>query len=320
MTGRELAWRVLAEELRASSEEEKGAGTKAASYVITPLGGRMNRVAMSGTMAPARRMGTDASTGFLRSQLTDPTGSVSVTAGSFQPVARQELEAISVPSSVLLVGKVTLFRGAGTLPVASIRAEEIHPISDPEYRTLLAEAAAQTAQRLELIRRLRGPNPPTEEALGRADVSPWWVRGARAALQRYPSLDPTPYYEGLRDVLALLGTPPSPGPTAGPPPAPELPSSEVVRVHHPRAAAPTPSMSPGLRGMAGRLLEILDELADESPDGYADMDDLAEQAARHGIEGERMEELLNYLSENGTLEEPLVGKFRRAEGPPRESD
>lgn len=319
MTGRELAWRVLAQELRASSEEEKGGGAKTPSFVITPLGGRMNRVAMAGTIAPAQRVGADPSAGFLRSQLTDPTGSVSVTAGSFQPIARLELEGISHPASVLLVGKATLFRGAGTLPVPSVRAEEIHPISDPEYREFIAEAASQTAERIELVRRLRGANPPTEEALAKAGVSPWWVRGARAAVQRYPSLDPAPYYEGLRVVLTSLGAPPAPEPAVGPPPSREPTPSEVVRVRHPRMSALAPSISPGLRAMEGQLLEILDELADESPDGYADMDDLAERAARHGIEGERMEELLNYLSENGTLEEPLVGKFRRAEGPPPES-
>jgi hypothetical protein len=96
------------------------------------------------------------------------------------------------------------------------------------------------------------------------------------------------------------------------------PIPEVVRTIRPRGVESRPTLTVGTRAWEGRLLEVLDSLAEGSPDGYADMDELTEGAARHGIEGERMEELLNDLLERGTLEEPLVGKFRRAEGPPRE--
>jgi len=318
MTGRELAWRVLAHELRASSEEERGTGEKSPSYVISPLGARMNRVVVAGRISSGERMGADPAAGFWRARLTDPTGSLTVTAGSFQPAAQAELQGISAPTPAFVVGKLALFRGAGGPPTASLRAEAIRPIPDVEYRTLVAEAATQTLERLELVLRLRTASPPTDEELARANISPSWVRGARASLTHYPSLDPAPYLETLRAVLvALRGAPSEDAATI--PAAPALvPSPEVVRTTHSRVPASPPAPPVGFQALQGRLLEILDELADESPDGYADMDELAERAARHGIDGERMEEILNYLSENGTLEEPLVGKFRRAEGPPRE--
>ncbi|MCI4347938.1 MAG: hypothetical protein L3J97_04890, partial [Thermoplasmata archaeon] len=147
---------------------------------------------------------------------------------------------------------------------------------------------------------------------------PTWIRGARASLLRYPPIDPAPYYQSLRIVLHTLQRSAPPQTPGGPPAVPAETTAGVTRVVHPPgtpARLPTPA---GVTALEGRLLEILDELVDVSPDGYADMDDLSEGAARHGIDGERMEELLNYLSEKGTLEEPLVGKFRRADGPPRE--
>jgi uncharacterized protein len=318
MTGRELAWRVLANELQASDAEERGAGEKIPSYVISPLGARMNRVLVAGTIAPTERVGVDSNTGFVRARLTDPTGVVLVTAGSYQPQGQADLERIRDPTRVLVVGKLSRVRGGLANSPTSLRAETVQPVSEAEYSMLLAEAATQTLDRLDLVLRLRSKEPPTDAELGGAGVSPYWIRGARSAIERYPSLDPAPYYESLRAVLVSLRAAPAPDerrPTARPPP---VTVPEVVRMVHPRAPPPARSLPAGLGSLEGRLLEILDDLAEHSPDGYADMDELSERAACHGLEGERMEELLNYLSENGTLEEPLVGKFRRAEGPPRE--
>jgi uncharacterized protein len=318
MTGRELAWRVLASELNASTAEEKGTGEKSPSYLISPIGARMNRVFVTGTVSAPDRPSMGGPAGFVRASLSDPTGTVPVTSSSYQPQAQTDLQGIVEPTRVMIVGKAALIRGAGASSTPSIRAEAIHPLSDREFLTLTAEAAAQTLERLELTVRLRGVAPPTEVALSQAGVSPQWVQGARAAMARYPTLDPAPYYESARAVLVALRAVPIAESRNRPSNLTPVQESEVVRAVRPRSSPATPSPPPGLQALGGQLLEILDELAEESPDGYADMDELAERAARHGIEGERMEELLNLLSENGTLEEPLVGKFRRAEGPPRE--
>lgn len=318
MTGRELAWRVLAQELGASLEAEKGAGERAASYLISPLGARMNRVAMVGTVSAPEAPRTSVSGTFRRSRLTDPTGTVTLTAGSFQPRALDELEAISGPTRVLLVGKPTLYRGINGPPVPSVRAEAVHPVPDAEYRSLLAEAAVQTLERLRLVHHLRTPATGEGADLRAAGMSAHWIRGARATLQHYPATDEARFYEGLRAVLIALEGPEAPAAREqAPAPGPGT-SMEFAVVRRTPVAPPVSHSAPpaALRSLEARLLEILDQLAEESNDGYADMDDLAERAARFGIDGDRMEEALNYLSENGTLEEPLVGKFRRAEGPP----
>jgi uncharacterized protein len=317
MTGRELAWRVLASEVQSASAEERGSGEKSPSYLISPLGARMNRVLMTGTITPTEAAGPGPGAGFARARLTDPTGVLPVTAGSYQPQGKADLERLTGPAQVLVVGKVTRYRGGSLAPVVSVRAETVLPVADNDYRTLTAEAANQTLARLELVQRLRGPTPPSGSELLQASIPPSWVRGALASVERYPTLDPAPYYEGLRAVLIALRAAPTSEPVVPAPAYATEGPSEVLRVVRPRGVPVAPSPPPGLKALEGRLLEILDELAEQSADGYADMDELAERAARHGLEGERMEELLNYLAENGTLEEPLVGKFRRAEGPPR---
>lgn len=312
MTGREVAWRVTAHELLSSSQEEKGEGEWARSYVISPLGGRMNRLLMAGTVTVSN--GEPRGSNGVRGTLADATGSVPLAASSFQPNGQSDLASISAPTPAFVVGKAALFRGAGTLPVASVRVEAIRPLPDSEYRSVSTEIAAQTLERLELVLRMRAGGGPSDAELVRAGISPVWVRGARVSIERYPTFDPSPFIHSLRKILSSLqqGSTDSPRPTEARRPV----TDPVVRTVHAREPAPTPTPPAGSRSLEGRLLEILDELADESPDGYADMDDLAERAARHGLDGEKMEELLNYLSESGTIEEPLVGKFRRSEGPP----
>lgn len=317
MTGRELAWRVLANEIHASTAEERGTGAKSPSYLISPLGARMNRVLVAGTVAPTRSAGADTPGGFVSARLTDPTGILSVTAGSYQPQGKADLERLASPISAIVVGKVGRFRSEGTVPVASILAETIQPVTDVELRALTAEAATQTLERLEIALRLRGPTPPSDKELAEIGVAPAWVRGARASVERYSTLDPSPFIESVRAVLVAVRAGPSTSIRALTAPEALAPLSEVTRAVRSRGSEVNSSPPPPVKALEGRLLEILDELADASPDGYADMDDLAERAARHGLEGERMEELLNYLAENGTVEEPLVGKFRRGDGPPR---
>ncbi len=318
MTGRELAWRVFASELLASSAEERGTGEKSPSYVISPLGARMNRVLLPGMVSPMEGGGGNATGGFVRSRLSDATGTVPVTAGSYQPQGQSDLAKISQPTRALVIGKAALSRGVGAAPSCSVRVEAVQPLPDVDFRTLTAETAVQTLERLQLVLQLRSPAPPSDAELARAGVSPSWVRGARSSIARYPALDTTPYYGSLRAVFIALGGPPvaEPSPITGS--RPPGSQADVIRSVRSPKLPKAPTSPPGMQGLEGRLLEILDELSDKSPDGYADMDELAERAARHGLDGERMEELLNYLSENGTLEEPLVGKFRRAEGPPRE--
>ena len=316
MTGRELAWRVLVNEVRASSGEEKGSGEKTPSYLISPLGARMNRILVTGSITPPDPAGTGPA-GFARARLTDATGTLPVTAGSYQPLGRADLERLTEPTRAFVVGKVAWNRNSVPSPDVSLRAEAVHPVTDPEYRSLLAESAAQTLERLRLVLRLRGSSPPNDTELHRQGISPHWIRGARTAVAQYPAFDAEPYYESLRAVLLSLRAPPTPERAPPSMPVPNQTASEVVRSVRARAIPDRPSLTAGLKALEGRLLEIVDELAEASPDGYADMDELAERAARHGLEGERMEELLNYLSEMGTLEEPLVGKFRRVEGPPR---
>lgn len=308
MTGREMAWRVLAHEFQASIEEEKGEGERAASYVISPLGARMNRVLAVGRLSPPESVGRDANSVFLRARLADPTGTFTITAGGFQPRALAALQSVAEPSRALVVGKAHLFRGRDQVVYGSLRAEALRRIDEADYRAALGDALRQTARRIDLARRLRAGEGPKREEEARAEgVPPAWWQAGRLSIARYPTLDPESFRAPLVAALAEL----APSGLA----APVGPTVVPTKVRITRDPPPPPANAPpsaAARAEESTFLDIVDELAEQAVDGYADLRDAIGAVAERGLSAERAEEILGRLEESGVLEEPVVGKLRRA--------
>jgi uncharacterized protein len=307
LTGREPAWRLLAGELETSVEEERGEGERAASYVLSPIGARMNRVLLAGTLGPAESAGKDPAQPFWRARFTDPSGSVTVTAGSFQPRALGQLQTFTSPSGALVVGKPHLFHTRDGTTIASVRAEEIRAVDANELRTLQLEAALATLTRVDLCERFRRGSPGIEEECLREGFAASWIGGARAATARYPSFDLHRFRERLGSTL---GTPVAPTPASRR--RDEVAPSASARVTRRVIPEPEKSRPRPDRAKESVFLDIVDELAEGSEDGYADLREVARIARGRGVVEHQVEELLSSLEENGVLEEPIVGKLRRS--------
>ena len=305
MALREPAWRVVAKELESALEEEKGGGERAASYLLSPYGARMNRVLVVGTLTPAESIGRDPAQAFWRARLTDPTATVAVTAGSFQPKAMAQLRAASAPRPALVVGKVNLYRGRDGVGYVSVRAEAVRSVSERDERALLADIVRQTLDRLDLVERIE-KGPPLDDPVARSEgIPPAWLRAARESLRRYPTIDRAAFRETLKSAVRRIGGEAAPEPRPSPPP--------TVTVT--RAPPPSPPREPPSahdRAEESLFLDLMDEVADVSVDGYADLKDLLSRVASRGLVPERAEAVLNRLEEDGVVEEPIVGKLRRA--------
>ncbi len=317
MTGREPAWRVLAQEFDASVEEEKGVGERAASYLLSPLGARMNRVLVAGVLSAAETVGRDPENPFYRARLQDPTGTIRVTAGGFQPRAMAALREVGTPIPALVVGKVHLFRGRDGTAYASVRAEAVRPATAEEVRHHLADAVEQTADRIRLVEALRAEPVGSDSPI--AGFPAAWVRSAREARRRYPAVDPATFRGPLNGVLrTVTGEEPLPAvPVASLPAAPPpVPTSSTARAPATvtRALPPAPPRAPSAaeRAEESAFLDVIDQLSEQSADGYADLKEVVRAAARTGVTSQRAEELLGRLEETGAVEEPIVGKLRRA--------
>lgn len=297
---------MTARELESSLEEEKGEGERAASYLLSPFGARMNRVLLAGTLSPAEPIGRDENQPFWRARLTDPTGAVAVTAGSFQPRAMAQLRSSTAARPAVVVGKVHLYRGRDGVGYVSVRAEAVRFVAETDERGVLADIVRQTLDRLDLLERLEKEPSVPEATLRDEGVPASWVRSARESRLRYPNVDRASFRRDLSAAVRRVAG--DSGPTAASISPPK--GVTVTRAPPPRPPPAPPSAEE--RKEESVFLGQLDEIAELSADGYADLRELLGRVASQGLTGDRAEAVLSRLEEEGVVEEPIVGKLRRA--------
>ncbi len=306
MTGREAAWRVLAVELLASTVETKGSGERPAGYLLSPLGARMNRVLVSGVLGRSEAIGKDPAQPFFRARLEDPTGPVTVTAGGFQPRALAALRDGAPSRPSLVVGKTHLFVGRDGTAYPSIRAESIRALDPDDYRRHLVSAVRQTLERIDLVDALRSVTSG-----GLALTPDRWpttlVRSAQEAAGRYPATDLALFREALTTTLGAIESP-----LLGAPLSSDAARGEVVVTRAVPATRVSQAPTASEREEEAAFLDVVDELSEHAIDGYADLKDTYHRLSERGINEEAAERVLNRLEESGALEEPVVGKLRRA--------
>ncbi len=303
---REPAWRLTARELESSLEEDRGTGERPATYLVSPFGARANRVVLAGSLTPAEPVGPSQPPTFWRARLTDPVGAVAVTAGTFQPGAMAQLRAVTAPRPALVVGKAHLYRGRDNLAYLSVRAESVRTVAEAEERGVLADILRQTLDRLDLVERLEHDRTVSDETLRAEGVPALWIRAARLSLERYPEVDRAAFRRELAAGIDRVAGRPRPRPAA-----PNPPEGVTVRSVAPPVAAPS-APTAAERAEESAFLDILDEAAEVSADGYADLKEVFVRIAERGVSAARAEELLASLEESGAVEEPIVGKLRRA--------
>lgn len=147
---REVAWRVFAEELRASSLAfRENEDQYAPLYLLTPTGAKCNRVFIVGTLTEKDDIGGD--TEYWRGRMVDPTGSILIYAGQYQPEAAQALANIESPAFVSIVGKPKLYQTEDGNIIISVRVEAIHKADKAARDRWILDAARQTYERLEAL-------------------------------------------------------------------------------------------------------------------------------------------------------------------------
>jgi RPA family protein len=306
MALREPAWRVSARELESSLEEERGTGERATGYVLSPFGARMNRVVVAGTLSPAEPIGRDEAQTFWRARLSDPTGAVAVTAGSFQPRAMAQLRAGHESRPAIVVGKVHLYRGRDGAAYVSVRAEGVRSVAESDERAILADIVRHTLDRLDLVERLEKDPARREEDLRAEGFPTAWIRAALESLRRYPDVDRAAFRRELSVAVRRVAG--DSGPVASPSPPP----TSVTVTRAPPARPPAPPPTAAERAEESVFLDLVDEVAEVSVDGYADLKEVLNRLEAQGLVTDRAETVLNRLEEEGVIEEPIVGKLRRA--------
>ena len=156
-------------------------------YLLTPTGAKCNRVFVVGTLTEKDDIGGD--TEYWRGRVVDPTGSILIYAGQYQPEAAQILANMEAPSFVAVVGKPNLYQTDDGNIIISLRAESIQRVDENTRNQWIIDTARRTLERLEALKNAR-PVPvssdfATADNVPASSSSSTPAQDADRALQHY---------------------------------------------------------------------------------------------------------------------------------------
>jgi RPA family protein len=147
---REVSRRIFAEELRNSSLAFRDSEDQyAPQYLLTPTGAKCNRIFLVGTLTERDDIGGD--TEYWRGRVVDPTGSILIYAGRYDPEAAQMLATIEPPAFVAVVGKPKLYQPDDGSVIVNVRAEAIRQVDGATRDRWILDTARRTNERLALL-------------------------------------------------------------------------------------------------------------------------------------------------------------------------
>ncbi len=292
---REVAWRLFASEYNDATLEMDGIGDRAPSYVVTPLGAKVNRVFVVGVITDIENVGTDMQP-MWRARVADPTGTFHVYAGQYQPEAAATLSKLKPPLFGAIVGKSRVYSpDAGTV-YTSIRPERIKAVDEAVRDYWILEACRSLRKRLDAMSEAQKIAPLTKEGLAKVGVKEAIADGIVAAVNHYGKVDLSRYTamlaEGLRYLLPEYREPVGLGE-----PAPEpAPAAKETAPSEPDEAE-------------AKVLEIVATL-DKDGKGAA-WEGILEAATSKGVAKDALEESINSLLDKGLIYEPILGRMKK---------
>ncbi len=304
MNARETAWRVFASELNSSTLEIKAQEEKMPSYVVSPLGAKINRVLIAGVMTEKENIGSPDDP-MWKARIQDVSGNYFVSVGRYQPEASAAMADLEAPAFVAAVGRVKAYTPEnGDRTYISVRPEHIIKIDEATRKDWLLETAKSTWFRLKMAKIALGmpdAKVPDLIAQGMTDAQ---AESLLYALDNYGQMpDSAMYLKTIQNALRTL-----------------LPEKDVD-FGFPDGMTDEPDEidmdSPGSQGgddhTHGQLEDIILNMLEElDTDGKgAPRDELERRAEAEGISSIELEEISNILMDKGLVYEPNLRYLKR---------
>lgn len=294
---REVAWRMFAGEYNESNLEAGGGGDRAPTYVVTPLGARVNRLFVVGVLTDVENVGTDGQP-MWRGRISDPTGTFHVYAGQYQPEVAAKMGKIKPPAFAAVMGKSRTYSPEQGTVYTSIRPEMVKVVDEHVRDYWILEACRSLKKRLAAIREAQAMDPLTKDALVALGYSENDADGLVSAVAHYGKADLSRYGSLLAEALRYL--------------LPEYrafaPEAPVPATRPAKAVAKEESRSPGV-DIEEKVFAFIGEL-DQDGRG-APWDALLAAALKAGVKKEVLEEAVNELLDKGLVYEPILGRMKK---------
>ncbi|HVL88349.1 MAG TPA: hypothetical protein VM681_10175 [Candidatus Thermoplasmatota archaeon] len=311
---REVAWRVFAQEFNASSSSHTpDAGERSPTYVVSPLGARVNRLFLVGVLTSVERLGQNGEV--LRARVSDPTGSFNLYAGQYQPAAARALSEMQPPLLVAVSGKSRLYTPESGVALASVRPESIRPVPKEERDRWVLETVKLTRQRIAALEEALAMSEPTADKLVDLGYPGDLAEGVVFAAREYGPQELVRWKQMLADALCvLLGRTPERAEEPSPPARlATVAAREASAASDPAVVSVAEEVVVGAKDDGReRNQDLVSELVVGLDEGKgAPWEGIVAQAAKSGLDEEGVEEAINALLDKGILYEPVLGRLKR---------
>ncbi len=291
---REVAHRLFAQEFSQSRHHIQAQAEKEASFLVSPLGAKVNRLHVVGVCTEIETVGQGGD-GY-RARISDPTGVFTVYAGQYQPEAAQVLSQLEVPCFVAVTGKARTYEPEPGQVFVSIRPESVSVVDQATRDQWILQTARRTRDRLKAAEAARDP-AATLESLQKAGHAKADAEGALLAREPYGLVEFDRFLGMLRSTLAYL----LPGGSV------PVHQEEEPRAEAPAWKAPAPAAPAVEDAFDEEILAAVKRL--EGQKG-ARWDDILTEAGKTGRTAEAVEESLNRLMDKGLVYEPMLGVLK----------
>ncbi len=306
MNAREVAWRLFSEEYNSSTLEYTGEGEKPTSYIITPLGAKVNRMLVVGVATDIESIGEEGKPRY-RARVADPTGTFYVSAGEYQPAAAASLSKMSPPAFAAIVGKSRAYTPEEGVKYLSIRPERVVEADAAARDYWILETANSTLVRISAMKDAMQMAQPTVGELMKLGYPENLADGVVRALEYYKDIDLDRFRDSVRDALSSV----LPGKWSGE----ERPATRVQAKAQAPAAPKAQEAEEEMTEVGvgadeeGTVLAIIEKM--DSGGKGAPWDKVVEAAKAKKIDKVRLEEVVASLLDKGDVYEPELGMMKR---------
>lgn len=289
MMNREVAWRLFAEEFNQSTLETGGGEERTPSYLITPLGAKVNRVYVVGVLTETENRGTPEEP-MWRARVTDPTGTFFISAGQYQPDVATKLAHMDPPAFVAVIGKANIYRPDDETVLTSIRGELVKEVDEEQRNYWILEAAQSLKERLGAVGEAAQMDEVSTDELVDLGYDLKLADGIKTASEHYESFDIERYWHMLEDSLRYV-----------------LPEYEES------ADLEDEESTEEEEEIEDLVLEVLEDMEDEADgENGVEYDRVMEETMDEmDITQEQFEEAVNSLRNTGKIYEPVLGNLKR---------
>ncbi len=317
---RETAWRVFAGEYNDSTFEIKGEGDMKPSYIVTPLGAKVNRLFIIGVLTDVENISEEGD--LVRAHISDPTGIFTMYSGSYQKEITDIITKIEVPAFVAVVGKVRSYTPEDGTILVSIRPEKILEVTSDIRDKWILETCKSTKDRIEAVFEAMKMQNTDVNSLKNLGISTDLSEGILEALKYYGQINLEKYVRLIHESLQYL-TPEHSGLSdlknknqkkIDEPKVEENQMEEEIieddlekKVVDKKKKSEDDDSSNDEEEIEKTVLEIIREI--EGEDG-AQWDNITEKCEQKGINHDNVEEALTSLMDKGLIYEPVLGTIK----------